>query len=309
MFESLKIIFKHFELRKIFKYIKNFHWYYSRFKYAKNVKALQNHWNTQYGVTSVENLSFVFSCNDYTIPNDMLRTQKVYSHDEMIFFIEMAEKHYGITKDTKKIFFDIGANIGTTAIYMEKCVLPHAPIIAFEPSKVNCLLLEVNKTINRCSRIKAENYALSNKSSKCRFVYDSESPAGSQIVLNLDETKKYSSKRFQIEEVSTITLDNYIENNNIKPKEIGFLWIDVEGFEPFVLQGGEKLLANKIPLYLEFSPNKLKNNDGFEVLFKLLSRTYNHIFSLKDGEYEIDYLKKLYDEYQEMDTHFDFFFY
>lgn len=51
--------------------------------------------------------------------------------------------------------------------------------------------------------------------------------------------------------VPVTTLDDYCDKNNVSPD---FIKLDVDGFEPFVLEGGKQVLGRKkCPIFMEYS--------------------------------------------------------
>ena len=56
--------------------------------------------------------------------------------------------------------------------------------------------------------------------------------------------------------VATITLDSYLSEHHISAKDIKYIWIDVKGHEPEVLEGAAQLYNGlAIPTCLEFNQN------------------------------------------------------
>lgn len=140
------------------------------------------------------------------------------------------------------IAIDIGANIGVTSIILSQYV-PEGTVYAIEPGKKIFELLEENIKINKLDNVKAINCAISNITGKSKFI---ENSAYGYIDLNSQDN---SSEK---DLVCTNSLDSII--NEFKIKKVNFIKIDVEGFEPLVLKGSEKIIAKLNPLiYLEMN--------------------------------------------------------
>lgn len=66
----------------------------------------------------------------------------------------------------------------------------------------------------------------------------------------------------------------------INPKKI-FIWIDVQGYEGFVLAGGQKTLSYNPPLLIEFWPYALERSGSLELLKEnLINANYNNCYDL-----------------------------
>lgn len=138
-----------------------------------------------------------------------------------------------IDKLSGKIFLDIGAFIGDTAI-MLKDYNP-SKIICFEPDDNNRDLL--NKTININgleNLVEVRALALSDSVGKMSFLKDN---ASSKLTIE-------NTSQTEVMEVST--LDIQFNESDI----VGLIKMDVEGFERFVIKGGEKLIKANKPVLL-----------------------------------------------------------
>ena len=175
------------------------------------------------GETS-EGLRYIANSSDIEIIREMFFTGTTYSCYQISKFLNLAEKYCG-TNGTG-YFFDIGANIGTTSIYV-KNLMPKVSVIGFEPGAENFKMFKSNCLINGMNDIKCENYGLSNGKAKAYFHYNMHNPGGSSV-----------SEKESGEEVNLVTLDSYVESHDIPPKNIQYLWMDVEGYEAEVICGG-----------------------------------------------------------------------
>ena len=202
----------------------------------------------------VDGLTFIASVTDGVIMPSMFRDGHVWSADEMILFYELAHEFYALRDDEWGYFLDLGANIGTTGIFFRKKLDENVKIIAFEPDMRNNMLLRMNMQLNGLAEESCiESYGLSNRSEKKVMYYDEHNPGGTSLVRNSGG---------QATEVPLISLDDYFVENNLDAGKIKYIWVDTEGFEPFVISGAKNILKNhNIPLYMEFNPY-LWNNQG-----------------------------------------------
>ena len=80
---------------------------------------------------------------------------------------------------------------------------------------------------------------------------------------------------WEAEEVESTTLDDYLERSGIRNGDIRYLWIDVEGYEGYAIDGAKKLLESvDIPVMTEFVPSYLKKQGCYEMLIEDLSILY-----------------------------------
>lgn len=150
---------------------------------------------------------------------------------------------------------DVGANTGIYSL-VAGAVNPNARIYAFEPLKGVHKRLEENLRLNKLP-IKAYDLAASNNNGMTSFYTDdSDFSYGS----SLNKNHQFGSNKIE-QEVETITLDRFVEQNNIIPVLIK---IDVERHEPEVIEGLYNTLRKFWPTLLievldDSIGNKLKN--------------------------------------------------
>lgn len=236
----------------------------------------------QYTICDVQGLSFVVNTKSHIFIN-ALSNGKTYQEEDIYSFFAMSDKYYGNPKyiGGGGIFLDIGANIGTTSIYVKKKINPELIVHAFEPVKDNCKMLKASLLLNDISdeEYKLVQTALSNENGNA-LVMVSDNNIGNNVVV---KGNNYNSG-FMTESISTIKLDDYLEKNNIYGDMVKYIWMDVQGHEAFVLEGAQKLLANKIPLYTEIWPEGLKKNNSLELLIDILEKNYQQFICVHEGE-------------------------
>ena len=138
---------------------------------------------------------------------------------------------------TGDFVWDIGANIGYTALIFAKAVGERGDVIAIEPSRKTFPMLE--RTVSGISCIKAIRVAVSDKVGEIPFTDR----------FTLDTSSVTPKKGESTYLVPCTTLDTlYNEYNHRAPQ---FIKIDVEGHEYTVLQGGKNLIRSCCPL-IEF---------------------------------------------------------
>jgi FkbM family methyltransferase len=178
-----------------------------------------------------------------------------------------------------KTIFDVGANIGQTALVFSSH-FPKATIHSFEPVSATFQKLLSNTQGN--PRIKCHQLALSNVKEQISIsVFEDDQ---SSVLNSLKNNLQSNTPNTKLETINTDTLDHFAEENNID--SIDLLKIDTEGYEIPVLNGAVKSLQNhKVKMiYLEvgFSKQNTRNSYLTDVL-ELLAQ-YDFSFF---GLYEI----------------------
>lgn len=128
---------------------------------------------------------------------------------------------------------DIGANSGYFSVLMADAVGTSGRVYSFEPVPVSRALLEKNIAANRLRQIEVVPAALSDREGTAELHLHPSNDGGHSLGT-LDE-------KGDTIQVNTDTLDHFIETRGIGP--IAVIKIDVEGAEPLVFAGAQKLLS------------------------------------------------------------------
>ncbi len=175
------------------------------------------------------------------------------------------------------VFVDIGAHIGTHTIYALRTGR-FQRAIAFEPAPENARLLAMNLDINNLADAvvlvrKAAGAAtgtgalhLHPRNTGAHAIGVPPSPDG-QVSL----------------EVPIVRIEDELQALGIAPGEVGLVWIDVEGYEPQVLDGLAGIIAGSVPLAFELNPGRY-SVEMRERLVALLARHYSIVHSLGRGD-------------------------
>lgn len=183
----------------------------------------------------------------------------------------------------KKIFWDIGANVGIYSIY---AAVKHQNIevVSFEPSFSNLRTLSRNISINNLEdQITIFPLPLSNSDNKFQMMEESEFIEGwsmNSFGTGLDfEGKDFKSKnKYKIYGCSI----NKILNDRILKKP-NFLKIDVDGIEHLILEGAHDYLADKElkSILVEINENF---KDQFEGVLNILKKSNFKFIEKKQGK-------------------------
>ena len=135
--------------------------------------------------------------------------------------------------------FDVGANVGMTALVMLSSMAPLGKIYALEASEASCLVIRENALLNELSeRIQIVNAVVWDKSGAViEFDWD-------LVSSNSSAAYKSPFGMFLPMQKATLALDDFIKATGCRP---GFVKIDVEGAEGRVLAGMRETLQSARP--------------------------------------------------------------
>jgi FkbM family methyltransferase len=140
---------------------------------------------------------------------------------------------------------DVGSSVGNVSFALSK-IFPSAVIYAFDPIKENC---ESFKKKKGNSKIQINNFALSNKKERVKFITAKYNPVSSMLSLRKEYQKIYPIKNIRM--VNTTTLDLFFQSRSLK--NLVFLKIDTQGTEKQILEGASKLLKRVAIIHIESS--------------------------------------------------------
>ncbi|MBR8826553.1 MAG: FkbM family methyltransferase [Gomphosphaeria aponina SAG 52.96 = DSM 107014] len=147
------------------------------------------------------------------------------------------------------IIFDIGAFEGVFTLFFARAVGDRGQVYTFEPNPINYNLVLENVALNGFEQVKVINTALGDTNGKLNLVFRSFE-AGSGSLNTTIQSKFFHTDKLQTVEVSLDTLDHQIAAHNLPTPD--FVKLDVEGFEPQIIQGMQELLKRAKPtLFIE----------------------------------------------------------
>jgi FkbM family methyltransferase len=247
-------------------------YYYSKYKF-NNSNIFNDTFNdiiinNNQELIMCENFKFCTLKNDTCI-SDCLRSGKLYEKFLMAFIEQF------IPKD--KNILDIGANIGVWSIIYSNIINNDCKIYSFEPQKEIFDCLNNNVIINKCNNIVLYNIGLSNENNikYMNASYDMQQNFGSFRIVDDNDI---NSKLLKIE----CKIGDELQYSNI-----GFIKIDVEGFEYKVLQGLEQTILNNKPIiFIEIHQNDINNAPTMSKLYAL---GYRKVMKLTHCDYLFTY--------------------
>jgi FkbM family methyltransferase len=211
----------------------------------------------------------------------------------------LLEVRPGLQPDT---LIDIGANIGVICI--PAVARGHfSRAIAIEPTPSVCRVLRANIALNGMEKdIEVYETALSNIEGEVEFELSDDNSGDNRISV--------ASERNAYGEASRRKITTPVRPFDALALEIdltrSLAWIDVQGFEGFVLAGAEKIVRSRTPLVLEFWPYGLLRANCYELLRKALSH-YEQFCVLggKNPWRAISQIDVVFDQHKDATTHED----
>jgi FkbM family methyltransferase len=159
--------------------------------------------------------------------------------------------------DMDKLSLDIGANIGVISMAI---LAKGGHVVAFEPQPEVFKLLE--KNVGRNLRATVHNAAVGMDAGMALMPKVHYSTKGNFGGLGIGTKSMYGSYEVPVVRVDDLELNN-----------VGFIKIDVEGFEEMVLRGAaETILRDKPIMYIE--DDRPEKRDGLRKYIKELGYTY-----------------------------------
>ncbi|MGA1864954.1 MAG: FkbM family methyltransferase [bacterium] len=148
------------------------------------------------------------------------------------------------------VCFDIGANIGYYTLHLSRIVGNNGRVFAFEPTTWAFQKLQRNLSLNNSDNITVERLGLSDSKEFGKnlegFAFQASWPIDKNLQGNLARS----------DTANFTTLDSYIIENMIE--SLGFIKVDVDGYEERVLKGGKSTINRFRPFILmEVCPHAL----------------------------------------------------
>ena len=199
---------------------------------------------------------------------------------------------------------DIGANNGVISVGM-LYTNQFARAIAIEPEPQNFSLLQHNVKQNGFeNEIICLPYAASFEEGELVFELSNDNLGDHRVrtnsVIQKSEEKFGESDRHVIR-VKSQTLDTLLlKVPDSFSSTVNLVWIDVQGYEPFVFRGGQNVFAKNVPVVSEIWPyGMLRAGVSKEQYSNIAKDIWSNYWVFRRGrfvKYPIDTLDLLYDE-------------
>jgi FkbM family methyltransferase len=173
-------------------------------------------------------------------------------------------------------FIDVGANIGYFSCLMSLLAGPAGRVLAIEPEPGNLKLLERNVEFNRLTNVEIHSCAAGATEGSAMLGLYKPSNRGrhSMVDQNMKSTIKVPIKK----------LDDLTRKVGDGATIWSLMKIDVEGYEPFVIEGARETLSRTKTLVIEYSPDFLRKA-GIDPasLFDALSANFSRVFRFENA--------------------------
>jgi FkbM family methyltransferase len=192
------------------------------------------------------------------------------------------------------IFIDIGANVGLFSLIASQCVDKEGQVIAFEPAPTTFNRLLENQELNNIKNIDARNIGLSEELGELFFyISDTGFDAWNSFAPSAD-----NKLQKQIA-VNVSYLDH--ELDHVDKAKIKLVKIDVEGWEKYVLKGGENFFKNFSPIVMVEFTDENTFNAGYSVheIYDIMVLYGYEWYTFKNGKL-LKEAKRLYYPYNNL---------
>jgi len=164
---------------------------------------------------------------------------------------------------TDDVAYDIGASLGTHALFMARKVGPEGCVVAFEPQTKNYAKLIANANLNDLKNIRSFRLAVGRRSGKMGLYGCSEDDFG------LFSMTRAEGSRWN-EDVEMVHGDAFVHDHRLPLPHV--VKIDVEGYEYDVLRGLQNTLSRERCrlVFCEIHPTMLPREVTSEEVFSLL---------------------------------------
>jgi FkbM family methyltransferase len=148
------------------------------------------------------------------------------------------------------VIIDCGAHTGGDSVELAR-IFPKGVVHCFEP--VPAVFSNLKYNTRKYNNIHCYNLALSDKTGTAgMYVSSGSSDASSSLLQPTGHKEDHPDVYFEDRiEVTTLTLDDWAERNNI-PK-VDFLWLDMQGFEHQMMKASSRILPMVKLIHTEVS--------------------------------------------------------
>ena len=171
------------------------------------------------------------------------------------------------------IIIDIGANLGYYALLEAKL---GGFVHAIEPVKRSFEILNKSIELNGYKNIKTYNLAIGSQNGTQNIIISHRNNWSTMLNLNIAVDKyKQNFNRFYkgIEKTETLTLDNFVRDNNIN--KIDFIRMDVEGYETEIIKKADyafSLMPKGAHLTVEVHAGLFKDRKSIVIMLDKIHR-------------------------------------
>lgn len=158
---------------------------------------------------------------------------------------------------TRGHLLDVGANIGYTALVFASAIKPGDKVFAFEPEIENFNHLTENLgRFGVADRVVAKAVAVGAHDGMVDIWLNQHHPGDHRTVTNT--FRERIGQDNSICTVPMVSIDSFVESNQIS-KQVGFIKIDVQGYEAQVCYGMQRTLKDnpRATVAVEYAPSSM----------------------------------------------------
>jgi len=193
---------------------------------------------------------------------------------EQVINFAKADRHLAPLLSKDRVLLDIGANCGTASLFFAKHGV-FDRIRAIEPDPENYTALKENLRLNpMASEITAHQCAISSFNGRIGFKRSVTNSGAHQVTFG-------QSDKDSALQVSCVTLDDFLKKNQLNPRDIGLIWIDIQGHEAHALAYSRLLKQHIVPVFTEFWPYGLMKQKGLENYIRFIRQRYSRFVELE----------------------------
>ena len=223
-------------------------------------------------------ISLTVDCGDHCLtisPREMIGrhvfAQGDFGRADVNKVISVLDEEHLLPREGATLL-ELGANIGTHSVYFGLSGR-FDRIIAVEPDPGNLAFLRRNLDDNSLSEIvRIAPCAAGAAKADLDLV---------QITGNSGSSSfKHAADGHETVRVPVRTVPDILHEAGVDESAVTLVWMDAEGYEPEICLGMTPLLSRRVPVFTEFSP-ELMSDEDIELLIKTLSKHYDRcmIFS------------------------------
>ena len=182
-------------------------------------------------------------------------------------------KRHSVTDPSTLTFVDLGANIGTYTVALAKAGFD---VVAFEPMPLNVDAIRAALCLNSIdqSKVTLYPYGLGTQQQECLVFSDDSNHGNGNVECSPNFIVPVGCSKLGM--VAIRRYDDFYDQ--LRHKNVVVLKMDVEGFEPYVVEGGARLFFERpIPyIQMEFNESSLRQrgSDPFVIVRTLIEKGY-----------------------------------
>ena len=205
---------------------------------------------------------------------------KVYCPATVDDFINMTIReqeiieHFNPKKNDTVV--DVGAHLGRYSLISAKRVDKEGKVISIEANPLVLEKLKKNLELNQLTNTSSLNFAVFSEKTKIKLFFPTEGLKNT-IYNTVISDRSVNSERFI--EVNADTLDNILQEKDIKHEDVNWIKIDVEGAELEVLKGATNVLSKSKDIALLIEIHNL--GDGKNLYNPIIDLLNNYNFKIE----------------------------